>query len=115
MTILNFNEDGHSLSELPSTFDVDLFSSSEISQVKIFKILSLLFFLGGGGFEKTFLTKIVSYIFMVFSKILDTLYQTQGHEILILEEKKPVLIAITLNIFSISRVAYFIISDIKII
>lgn len=73
MTILNFNEDGHSLSELPSTFDVDLFSSSEISQVKIFTILSL-FFGGGGGFEKTFLTKIVSYIFMVFSKILDTLY-----------------------------------------
>lgn len=68
MTILNFNEDGHSL----STFDVDLFSSSEISQVKIFTILSLFF--GGGIWKKTFLTKIVSYIFMVFSKILDTLY-----------------------------------------
>lgn len=47
MTILNFNEDGHSL----STFDVDLFSSSEISQVKIFTILSLFF---GGGIWKNF-------------------------------------------------------------
>lgn len=33
MTILNSNEDGHSLFKLSPTFDVDPLSSSEISQV----------------------------------------------------------------------------------